>query len=288
MCAEFRIFCKQPVVHPMQFLGKRIVQICLCCCRVSVACDMLIGSGGASEPLFTLRSYLCQLVCRNGRVQHSHVLDDAMPRLLLQVLQFLTQHLSPSHQGNPTGVPADSKPDLGQSICLALVHLLRQFEREATFPGKLETISQWFRTSIAIEDSRIPSQYLSQLMNVTTKMLRNSQSFVSSSGLEQLSVRLCHQANRLPPIAAIEASNEQQLLECADILTNISDAFLLSDEFGRRQPEDGDFLGASTPAERKALLAVAIKQVQGEVSAARAAAAWTRVGKGRQAPLVDR
>ena len=288
MCAESVFFASSLLFTPCSFPNKPIVQLRLCCCRASVACDMLIGCRGASEPVFTLRSYLCQLVCRNGRVQHSHALDDAMPRLLLQVLQFLTQRLSPSHQGNPTGVPADSKPNMGQSSCLTLVHLLQQFEREATFPGKLETLSQWFRTSIAIEDSCIPSQYLSELMSVTAKMLRNSESFVSSSGLDQLSVRLCHQANRLPPIAAIDASNKQQLLECADILTNISDAFLMSDDFGRRRPEDGDFLGVSTPAERKALLAVAIAQVQGEVSAARAAAAAARVGKGCQAPLVDR
>ena len=206
--------------------------------------------------------------------------------LLLQVLQSLTKQLMPQS-------PDHSKPNwesghgMGSSGPLALKFLLQQLEREGNFPGKSEVLCQWFKTSMAVEGVCIPSKGLSELMNTATKALRASETSLTSSGLDQLSVRLCQRAISLPPIAAIEASNKQQHMECADILTNISDAFLMSDQFGHRRPEDGGFLGASTPAERKALLAVAMKQVQGEVSAARAAAARTRVGsagKGCQAP----
>lgn len=215
-----------------------------------------------------------QHVCRNGSMQHDPDLSDAVPQLLLHVLRTLSKYADcpdPWKPGQPITLPISSVE--------VLTKLMRSFETES-FPGKLTLLSQWFSNTIASPSFSMHSERFSELMEHATRVLRTSEETVSSSKMDQLAVRLCQRAGAMSPIAAIDHRNTQQLADAMDILSNISDMYIVTESYhgmlSWNLPADREPGGASTSPERKALLALAIKQVQGEGSVARAAAASRR------------
>lgn len=225
-----------------------------------------------------LEFYLCQHICRNGDMQHNSDLSNAISNLLQQVLKVLTGHMYIQSPLYRKPARPESPQTIGSSCMDALTTLLCQLQEES-FPGKSDIVHQWFRANIAQFAHSMGPEDLSAILFWATKMLRTSEDTVISSGLDQLTAQLCQTASNMPPIAAVDASDTQQQAVCADILTNIADAFF-SRLFGfEPHPavwEAHQAWGASTAAERQALLTLVKKQVQAEASVARAAAASRR------------
>ena len=253
--------------------GKRLTVLC----RLTTASDILIGCCSNCDhydEAAALQDYMFQHVCRNGSMQHDPDLSDALPKLLLHVLYTLSKYADctdPWKPGQPITLPISSVE--------VLTKLMRSFETES-FPGKLTVLSQWFSNTIASPSFSMHTERFSELMEHATRVLRATEETVSNSCLDQLAVRLCQHAGTMPPIAAIDHSNTQQLADAMNILSNISDMYIVTESYhgflNWNLPADREPGGASTSAERKALLALTIKQVQGEGSVARAAAASRR------------
>lgn len=248
-------------------LSAGCTQACVVFCRVNAARDMYLSECN----YVTLQDYLVQHVCRDGSRQHSPALATGpLTTLLQQLLCALTAPLDASSDpAKPAG-----KRGTYQRNWLLLSRLVDRI-RKANFPDKLVVISIWFRSSLLAARSAIPTEDLTMLLISGMHILRRDLDSVVASGLGQLTEQLCQHANRLPPIAAADSSTREA---CTRALNDVFNLFHMGKKHSVRfLPRDvAHAQGAATTGEREALLALAMKQVRGEASVARAAAASRR------------
>ena len=238
-------------------------------CRVIAARDMFLSSCNQN----VLQDYLVQRVCHDGSIQCSPALaKSVLPNLLQQLLYALTAPLAtpPSNAAEPVG-KQETPYYLWRPVTSLVDHV-----GKADFPNKFAVISSWFQSSLLQVRNAISTEALTRLLISGMHILRRDPDSVIASSLNRITEELCQQANSLPPIAAADSSATREA--CTRALNDVFDIFHMGTEHSETYlPEEvAHAQGAATIAEKKALLALAMKQVHGEVSVARAAAASRR------------
>ncbi|DBB01874.1 TPA: hypothetical protein ACH3X1_000476 [Trebouxia sp. C0004] len=219
----------------------------------------------------------------NTQSPKSHLLADTL------------EHLSTGVTAS-TSFPDTMSSDIFQTsqtaACMpALVQLLQALTADGS-KSSLAVLAQWFKTSIASATDHYPSAVLSQLLPVVVPALRSSETQLLRSGLSELAQQKLAQSARLPPIAALTdgPQDSEQSTSCRQTLDIICSCFPSSAAPvshsgpaatpGADQPAVAGV--ATTAAERQALLAAAMRQMQGERSVAVAAAAARRAAEGQE------
>ncbi len=218
-------------------------------------------------------------------------LQSSKSRLLADTLEHLSTAV-----GASTSFPDTMSSDIFQTsqaaACIpALVQLLQALTADGS-ETSLAVLAQWFKTSIASATDQYPSAVLSELLPVVVPALRSSETQLLRSGLSELAQQKLAQSARLPPIAALadQPQDSEQSTSCRETLDIICSCFPSSAAAGSHsgraatagadQPAVAE--GATTAAERQALLAAVVRQMQGERSVAVAAAAAKRAAEGQE------
>ena len=206
------------------------------------------------------------------------------------------EHLSTAVRAS-TSFPDTMSSDVFQAsqaaACIpALVQLLQALTADGS-ETSLAVLAQWFKTSIASGSDEYPSAVLLELLPVVAPALRSSETQLLRSSLSKLAQQKLAHSARLPPIAALvdRPQDSEQSTSCRETLEIICSCFpstaTATSYSGRAATAGADqpavAEGATTAAERQALLAAAVRQMQGERSVAVAAAAARRAAEGQEA-----
>lgn len=196
--------------------------------------------------------------------------------------------------------PDTTDDDIFQtSQSAASLPVLVQLLAQVTTAGEHNTtcmpvLVQWFRSVIAYASEPYPSSVLSELLPVVVPALRTSEADLLDSGVAELTQQLLSRSAKLPPAAAVmsQSSNPDKLANILQTLDTICACFpcpstpLAMPSGGRQATAVGQGSvteAVATAAEKQALMAVTLRQMQGERSVALAAAAAKRATEGQEA-----
>ena len=200
-----------------------------------------------------------------------------------------------------TTLPDTTDDDIFQtSQAAACLPSLTQLLEKVATAARINTtcmpvLCEWFRSTVADTSAAFPSSVLSELLPVVLPALRSSEAVLLDSGVAELTQQLLSRSAKLQPVAAVmsQSPNPDKLAGILQTLDTICACFpcpstpLATASGGQPATAVGQGSAAAeavaTAAEKQALLAATLRQMQGERSVALAAAAARRATEGQEA-----
>lgn len=262
-------------------------------CRAAVAAALLRGAQTQLTLQETALHLQTFLTAPSAAASDAHTERHSSASTLLAKVLHTLSTAAQSSTLFPDTMSSDIFQTSQASACIpALVQLLQAITASGS-ESSLAVLAQWFKTSIASAADQYPSALLSKLLPVVVPALRSSETHLLSSGLSELAQQKLAQSATLPPIAALveRSHSSEQSTSCRQALDVVCSCFpgatLTASSSGQATTAGADSvtgaLSVTTAAERKALLAAATRQMQGERSVAVAAAAARRAAEGQEA-----
>ena len=267
-----------------------------------MVCVALLCAAQADTTLQDTSQHLLPFLTSGPMPEDSLVTPGAASDLL-EVSTLLADTLMAlsSAARSSTLFPDTTDEDIFQTLqaaaCLpALVQLLKKVTKAAKHNTTcMPVLSQWFQSTVADASGAYPSSVLSELLPVVVPALRSSEEVLVDSGVAELTQQLLSRSTKLPPVAAVmsQSPSPDKLTDILQTLDTICACFpcpsmpLAIPNGGQPTAAVGQASAAAeaiaTAAEKQALLAATLRQMQGERSVALAAAAARRVTEGQEA-----
>lgn len=258
-------------------------------CRAAVAAALLCTAQtqlAQQETALHLQHFLTSNASTTA--DSSRDSQSAKSTLLAETLSTLSS-AAQSSKSFPDTLSSDIFQTSHAAACVpALVQLLESVTASGS-KTTLSVLAQWFKSSIASAVEQYPSDVLIELLPVVVPALRSSETQLLTSGLSELAQQKLAHSAKLPPIAALidGLQSSDQSADCVQALDIVCSCFPCSSTSagnGQATTAGADVpTGTTTAAERQALLAAAVRQMQGERSVAVAAAAARRFADGQEA-----
>ena len=210
----------------------------------------------------------------------------------IDVLSDVARRQQPSPDSSSANF---SQPTSQAAACVsALIDLLGIVRLTGSQAG-LSVIARWFKRSVASDPPVLPESVVAEVLRAAVKALRSSEELLLSSGLPEFTQQRLKSSNK-PPIAALvdQPRSDISITDYAQSLQMTCSCFpcpssaLSPSSSGQPTTTAGagpeaTAASVTTAAERQALLAAAVWQMQGERSVAIAAAAAKRAVEGQEA-----